>query len=283
MFVGSSMKTKYIKKDNKYIKENLSSVIIYFDYFSPGVLIPKILNFELIKHIVHKLLRTLIIIIYITKAYRLIFKIELLSDDAILILHGDTTVKLIKNEGELKIVRKIKNRKAFLKEKLFYRLYKKNKSHIKLPQSKFLKGNIVESEFIRSKTFQRLILEGQIDFNQALAHFAEIKKELKILYGDYATLVHGDLGLTNIFIVDDHYFLIDYADSCRETFRFDLYILLYSIVLAFRRIELKQKSIRAIKVFDKNITSILEVDNMRFNKMENKYRTLRENRTLNVL
>ena len=83
---------------------------------------------------------------------------------------------------ELKVIKKSFDKNSYLREEKFYQTYKNSSSKLKLLKHVFLKENTIEIEFFKSKTLQRLINEGSINFEESLEHFNRIKKQINNLY-----------------------------------------------------------------------------------------------------
>lgn len=234
------MKNKYIKNKAYYIKEDLTSVLLYFDYFSQGLsLVAKYTDSRLIRKFVDSTLRIIIILMFYSKLYRIFYKTVEINDNAIIIIKRKgrwaNTIKLVNSHGKLKIVKKTFDKQKYLNEKNFYEKYKDNPTQLKLPRCKFLKDNTIEVEFIEAKFFQRLVIDGTLDFKKSLIHFKKIKRELKLLYKKDKNLIHGDLWLTNIYILGNKYYFIDYTDSHIQSLNYDLYLLSYSLLSSFKK------------------------------------------------
>lgn len=241
------MTFNYIQKwELKYIKDDLSSILLYFDYFSPGIHLPIILkNYQKIKYFFYKFFRIIIIVIFFTKLYKLVYKIIKEEENFIIkiIWEGNwlNTIQLVNINGEYKILKKVYNEEIYNKEKLFYDTYKNNISNIKLPKCIFHKDNIIEMEFIKHKTFEKLINEWYVGYNESIQIFHTIKKQIPIFYGSH-TLIHWDFGQPNIFFISpDIFYLIDFSDCFEFDYNYDLYVLYKKINFSFHKILLKQK------------------------------------------
>lgn len=272
------MKNKYLVNSGyykQYIKNDLNSLLLYFDHFSQGLFLPKYLSTPFIRNITHKVLRAMVIFMYLSKLYKLIYKVELLNEDAIIIVKGQglwrSTVRLIKVNDKLIILKKVHNNDVYLREKKFYEEYKNNKSRIRLPKHTFLKDNKIEIEFIETKSFQRLIIDGTCNLDKTMDFYNDIKNELKIFYKNKPTLIHGDMYLSNIFIKNDKYYLIDYSDSYVSNYNYDYYVLLFSILASFFYISISDKTIKNIVVNNKKTEDIIGISKNKIKEIENEF------------
>lgn len=285
MCVKKLMINKYIKKDNKIIKVSIYSLSIYFGYFSPGIRLPAIFDYKMTRKLAHQLLYTSIVLAYFTNFYKLIYKVESIEENAEVVIKGrgreKNLVKLIKTNNKLKVIKVSTNAKTYTKEKSYFDKYNLKSNNILFPNYRFVGDKTIEMDFIKKKTFQRLIMEGNLSLNESLIHFINIKNNLKLLYGPELTLIHGDLCPVNIFIDNKKYFFIDFSNSHESTYKFDLYVLLYSIFLSFNLITNDQDSIENSKISNKRILSLLDLDKDELNDIEVKYKFLRNQYALN--
>lgn len=281
------MKNSYIINHGYYIKNDLKSLLIYYDYFSQGISLPKIINHKFISKILHIFIRYLIFALYKTNLHTVLYKKIKINDNAVIIVNGKgkwrSTIKLIEKENKLLIVKKIKNNLLFKNEMKFYNKYKTNNSNIKLPICKFIKhSNQIEMEFLRLKSFQRLINEGTYNFNDSLDLLNKINCEIKSLYKTNFSLVHGDLWPENIYVDENQYYLIDYTDSHTNLIRYDSYTLLYALLLSYKYIRNNTKTIQNIIVKGKRIVDTLNLSKKTLLSIEEKFYNYRINRFPNL-
>lgn len=280
-FTDKFMKNRYIINKGYYIKDDLSSFLLYFDYFSQGLTLPKFVSNTYIRKIAHTLLRIILIFSYISKLYRLNYPLIALRDNAIIIINGrgkwGSRIRLVKINGKFKIIKRVQSKQIYLKEKKFYTAYQNNAANIKLPKHVFKKNNIIEMEFLRLKTFQRLILEGSFSLKKSLVHFDMIKKQIKLLY-ETESLVHGDLWPGNIFIDGKTYYLIDFSDSHTNKLKYDLYTLLYSILSSYHYIKINEKTIAEYTANKISVSKLLEANNEELEYIEEQFIQYRNTR-----
>lgn len=270
------MPNKYIKKwDNKFIKNDLASLLIYFDYFSPWIPLPKIIKkYTVWRYIFYKIFRGMIMFIFATWLYKILYEVVTSEEDFIIkiIWEGNwwNTISLIKNNWELKIYKKVHNESVYEKEKLFYHTYCKNASNLLLlPKMTFLDENVIEMEFIQLKTFQKQISEWFLSFQESLDKFFIIKKELELLY-EGQSLIHWDMWDPNIFFTSDgKIYLIDLSDNFHFSYQYDLYVLYKKIYFAYDKLSLTQKI--AHTEFEKNFLKALEISKETLEILEEKY------------
>lgn len=274
------MKTKYLINKGYYIKDDLTSLLLYFDYFSQGLSLPKQLGDPLIRKLLHFVLRIFIIVLYITKLYTLLYKTTYLKENATIIIKGrgswGSTIKLIKKKDKFKIIKILQNKNLYEKEKKFYNIYKNKSTRIKLPKSRFLKGNVIEMEFLKLKSFQRLTIDGTLSFNQTIFHYNKLCEELISFYGNKRTVIHGDLFLPNIYIGNSIYYLIDFTESQQDTYHYDLYVLLFSILSSYNLISFNEKTIKRFHLDGKSIYKSLNIDYEKLLAIENKFMNYRK-------
>jgi tRNA A-37 threonylcarbamoyl transferase component Bud32 len=235
---------RYIKDGSRLIRDDLNSILFYYEYFSVGLPLSRRIHNQLLKRVLHKLFKILVYISYFTKAYRLKFKVVELGGSFVVKITGEgkggNEIVLREENSNLYIYKKFKNKKAYEKEKEFYDKYSKGKAKLKLPKHIFLDDNIVKIDFVGKKTLQKISSEGLFDYEELLKVFFEISKELPKFYTSQSDeyLVHGDLGLTNIFIdfEKDIYYVIDYGDSFKSDLNYDRYVLLRNILVASGKI-----------------------------------------------
>lgn len=276
------MKSEYILNKNYYIKDDLASLLLYFDYFSAGINLSKYTSINLIKKLIHSGLRLSVMVLYCLKIHKFFYEPVELDEDALIIVRGQgkwgSTVKLVKSNGKLKIIKKTFNTKNYLKEKKFYQTYKNNSSKIKLPEYLFLKDNTIEIEFLKCKIFQRGVNEGSVSFKSAIRHYNFIKEELKKFYKTEKTLIHRDTDLTNIFIKDSQYYLIDFTESRNDSYKYDFYNLLYAILYSFGYIANNEKSIINSKSKNINILNLLDINTQELKVIEKQFIDSRKKR-----
>lgn len=276
-----------LRKGKHYIKNDLSSLLLYFDYFSNDIYLPSYFYGKFSKRLAYAFLRFFIIFSFYTKLYLLIYKLTNVSDSALIIINGPgkspNTIKLVEIKGRLMIIKKTFNKEAYEKEKKFYNMYKDTKSiYLRLPKHTFLKNNIIEIEFLKNKTFQRAVNDGTYTVKESLSHFYKIKKGLSLFYKNFPTLIHGDLFLTNIFIQNDKYFLIDYADSLSENLQYDLYLLLYSLAASYNHTLYRSKTIQKYSIDGKPVESVLGIEEKELLRIEKKYHLFRQKKIPNI-
>jgi tRNA A-37 threonylcarbamoyl transferase component Bud32 len=277
--------SKYLINKNYYIRDDLRSIIIYFDYFSQGITLPTLLRAQLMKKAIHKFLRIAVIAIYFTKLYKFAYSSLRLDDNSLIIMKSrgerNNTVKLVEQDRQLLIVKKVHDKKTFLKEKRFYNKYFRNSSRIKLPKHTFHANNSIHIEFLRHKSLQRLAIDGTVNLTEALRHYQILKKELIKLYNDQS-LIHGDLWLTNIVVTEENYFLIDYSESHSNNANYDLYVLLFSIFSAFQLVN--NESITMNSHMKKStVAHMLNTTVRNIRQFESQFLRYRESRFPNVL
>lgn len=277
------MKNRYIVSNAFYIKDNLNSFLLYFDYFiTPGLSVKGYMKNKFLNRIVYNMLRTIIVLLYISHAYTLRYKRVSLTDNALIIFKGSgkwgNLIKLVEDNGKLKIIKKVFNKNIFFKEKKFYEKYKSNRSRIKLPICYFREGKIIEQEFLPFKSFRRSIIDGSFDIKKSLKHFQKLKKELSVFYGDKPTLIHGDLWLTNIFINKDIYYLIDFSECFMNSPKFDLYVLLHSILASHQHINGDHEKIEHFQWEGEAVTKLLETNKEHVKKLEKQFIRYRRRR-----
>lgn len=270
------MKNKYIKKwSNKYIKNDLSSLLIYFDYFSPGISLPKFMKkYTILRYSFYKIFRFLIIGIFFTKLYHFLYEMIELDDDFIIKVQWEwnwsNTITLIEKDEAKVIYKKVYSQEIYQKEKLFYNTYKLNWSkNICLPQMIFLDNNVIQIEFIQLKTFEKLINEGYFSFKESVKKFFVLQKELELFYQN-KSLIHWDMWDPNIFLSKSwKTYLIDFSDNFHFTYKYDLYVLYKKIYFAYNKLLLTQKVIDS--VFEKDFLLTLWILKEELKKIENKY------------
>lgn len=276
------MKNNFLINKGYYIKNDLDSLLLYFDYFSQGLTLPKYLSYPLIRKIVHILLRVFIVISYITRAYKLMYKITSLNDDAILVIKGrgkwGSSIRLVNKNGNLKIIKKVANRNIYLAEKNFYMSYVNNQTRIKLPMHIFHKKNIIEIDFLRLKSFQRMILDGTCNVNKSMSHLKQIRNQIKLVYSSKPGLAHGDLWPGNIFIHKNFYYLIDFSDSYTNSDLYDIYTLLYSVLSSCHYIKINEKTISDFTFNNMSILKLLNTTKKTLNKIEKEFINYRSKR-----
>jgi tRNA A-37 threonylcarbamoyl transferase component Bud32 len=209
----------------------------------------------------------------------LFFSTITLDDDSILIINNNgsskNSIKLVRNKDVFKVIKSVSNKELIISEKKFYNTYKKNDSIIKLPQYRFLDKYTLECDFVQEKTFQRMIIDGTLSFESAMKHFYRIKKHLPKFYMNNK-LIHGDLAPINIFISKNNYYLIDFSDSERNIYQYDLYVLLFSILFSYKFIDVNEKSIETFNYLNFSVYDLLSVNRSEFEKIEALFRSKRK-------
>lgn len=264
--------TYYVKKDNVLIKKNYKVIMLYIKQISPGIILPKIIDLQILRFIAHKLFEIFVLIFYVTRAYQLRYKDLFIDDNSLLIINGKgkwkSRVKLKKINNRLIINKTVNDLISFRSEKKFYKLYKNNKTRIKISDYEFKDKSITYS-FINAKSLQRQILEGTLSYHASMQHFYNIKNELKKMYSGSPSFIHGDLAPLNIFFDGKgNYYLIDFSDSHTYLPQYDLYVLLYSILFSYNIISVNEKSISKYNYKGENIKKILGVDINMLNNIE---------------
>lgn len=265
------MKNKYIVNKGFSVRYDLKSLLLCFDYFNHGIILPKNLDYIFTRRLIHYVLRCLIAIAFLLRLYKFFYKIVELNDNAIVIFKGkgqwSSTVKLVRKNNTFKIVKIPYDKQYFMKEKEFYKEYVNQKSKIKLPTCTFTKDGLIEIEFLNTKSFQRLINEGSMNRKNALDHFNQIRKEYKKFYNISLSLIHGDMSPENLFIKNKNYYLIDFADSHMYTPHYDLYILIRSILFSFNNPNVNE-NMKNYSLNTENVSNILMVDTSEVVKLE---------------
>ncbi len=276
------MKNNYIVNKGYFIKYDLNALLLCFDYFNHGLPLPKYIDFIFTRKILHRVARLLIIVAYFLRLYRFKYKIVTINDNATIILKGigkwSSEVKLIKKGEKLKVIKKTFDNNIYQKEKEFYQKYKNNSLKIKFPKCIFLKDNIIEMEFLKAKSFQRLIRDGSFNLSTSIAHFNEIKNNLKLLYNQDRTLIHGDLCPGNIFIHNNYYYLIDFTDSHINKYQYDLYVLLEYILSTSSRVAIDKKTLANYSFNNILVRELLEITKGSLITIENQLIKYKEKR-----
>lgn len=270
------MQNKYLKKwNNKFIKNDISSLLLYFDYFSPWIPLPKVMKkYTFARYVFYKLFRAIIVLIFFTWLYKKLYEIVEMDEEFIIKIIGEgnwwNTVSLVKNNWELKIYKKVHSQEIYDKEKLFYNTYSKNSSNlICFPKMSFLDENIIEMEFIQLKTFEKQINEWYFSFQDSINKFFVLKKELQLLYKDNS-LIHWDMWDPNIFFTQSwKIYLIDLSDNFEFSYHYDLYVLYKKIHFTYNKLLLTQKIINSI--FEEDFLSVLEISKEELDIIEKKY------------
>lgn len=278
---------RYIISNDFYIKDTQEVYLQYFDYFlSPGLPLAGYIKNQFIRRICYNFIRLSLIILYITKLYKLRYRTTLIEDNALIIFKGPgkwgNVIKLIKENETLKIIKKVSSHSKYLQEKKFYEKYKNNKSNIKLPKHKFLKNNTVEIDFINASNFQKLITNGTLSFKKSIEEYKKIRNEIKILYGERANLIHGDLWPGNLFISDKLYYLIDFGDSHINTYHYDLYVFLYSVLSTHNLINQNNLRLTEIVPLNTMLTDLMQISTGEIQKIERKFESYRKKRFPNL-
>jgi 5-methylthioribose kinase len=200
-----------------------------------------------------------------------------LRENADIIFRGKgewaNTVKLVEKNGELKIIKKTFDKKTYLREKKYYKSYINNSSKLLLPKMIFHKNNTIEIDFLKMKSFQRLINEGSLDMKQSLSHVRIINKELKVFYRKRSTLIHSDLSPENIFIKGNEYYLIDFADSRKAEMQYDKYMLLRSVIFSFNHNKVNKKT-NIYSLRREHLSKLLKVNTSKIIKFEEQFKEL---------
>lgn len=222
-------------------------------------------------------MRLMIIIAYIFKLYNIRYKIATLNEDALVIYKGKgkwyNTVKLIQINGQLKIIKRTSDKSAYVREKKFYQKYKNNSSNIKLPNMKFCGNNLIEIEFLKMKSFQKKINDGSINLEIALSHHNKIIKHMQLFYKNKTTLIHSDFSTENIFIHNNIYYLIDFADSRIDNIQYDMYVLLRSIIFTYNHSKINKK-VDKYSLKEENLSTLLNISLKDTIRCEDKFNTL---------
>lgn len=277
------MKNKYLISNDFYILDGLYSYLIYFDYFlSPGFPLTKYIRNSNLRKLVYLFIRAGVISLYISQLYKLRYQVVEVNEDALIIFKGPgkwgSIIKLIKKDGKLAITKKVHNKNIYSKEKRFYEKYKHNNSKLKLPKHTFIENNTIEIEFLESKTFQKLIMDGSLTFEQSVDHYKKIKNEIKLFYGNKKTLIHGDLWPGNIFPINNLYYLIDFGDSHKSNYRYDLYVLLCSIVSKYYNAKDNDPILTHYLDLDIMFTKLLDTNMQQLKIIEEQFLSYRKKR-----
>ncbi|MBI5122779.1 phosphotransferase [Candidatus Roizmanbacteria bacterium] len=267
------MKNNYIINKGYSVKYDLKSLLLCYDYFNHGIKLPRYIDYIFMRKILHYILRIIIIIAYVLNLYKLKYKTIILDENSIVIFKGKgewaNTVRLLEVDGGLKIQKITFDKQTYLREKNFY---KNNYLNFKLPKMYFKGNNIIEIEFLKVKSFQRLINDGSINLDNSIYHFNKIKKFFKLFYKNNHSLIHSDMSIENIFIKGNNYYLIDFSDSRIDDIQYDLYVLLRSIIFSFNHDKVnKQKNIYSLekeklsKLLKLNVEKIIQFENQFIN------------------
>lgn len=269
----------YIINKNYLIKNDLPTLLLYYDYFSVGINLPRILQYIMLKKIIHSLLRLFIYISYVSRLYLFFYKTINLDIEDLIVMKGvgkwKSTISLILDQGNLFIV-KTTTKIAYAKERKFYTHYENKKGKIVLPKYEFLKKNRIKIKFIKAKTLQRLINDGSLSFKEAINKYKNISDALGKFYNKNYNLIHGDTFPSNIFVKDNKYYLIDFTESRFFDYRYDYYNLLFAILCSFNYISSNTKSLINYKKI--NVLQLLQVNVSELKTIEREFIIHREKR-----
>lgn len=254
----------FIVKDSKMILDRYDVVTLYLTYFSPGIRLPYATVPAWMRRSIHAALKVLISVAHTSGLSRVLFPRVRLATHAHIIIEGNgawkNRIEVIPHHGSY-IVRKIvHNPSRYLAEKTYHARYFGRSSHLLLPDSHFTSPDTIEYPFMPYQSFERLLAQGTFDYHACMRHFILIKRALREMYGPGSTLIHGDLGTTNILIDGNRYYLVDYSDSVRSTYRYDLYVLLFSILSSLGKIKTTNTTLANYSYQSRSVLDLLDAD-----------------------
>ena len=182
---------------------------------------------------------------------------------------------LTHHNGTLVLRKIFSDPKTYETEKKFYQRHRNNSSQLVLPSYRFPFDMIIEYDVIPGNTFQSMVTKGEIGLSDALLHFSRIKRALKKLYRNNRTIIHGDVGTLNLFIGGNHYYLIDFSDSHIYDYRYDLFVLLYSLLLAFHRKPERGLTMSQFNGSPRRICALLDTDTRGLLHLERHFQKMR--------
>lgn len=235
------MDKRYLKYKNTYFREDWKAFSLFFEHFYE----PKIHYFNgwlWFRRFYYNGQRLFLPLVFFLRLHRLVCREVFLGEDFIIKKESyggrfgsDAILTEDQNkEGSFLLKKIFYSADAYRAYKDYYLKYYQNSTKICLPRNIFDDSCLSPTiEFIRSKSLTRLIAEGKIGVKAVWAHVAEICRQINQLEtakSEDPCLVHGDLSVANIFIQDERYYLIDYADSFVYKKKYDEYFLIKSIL-----------------------------------------------------
>ncbi len=216
---------EYIKlrKGKYYIRNDLGSFILFYDYF-----LFRIKLFPYAYKLINPIFKSFITLIFKLRLNKL-FITHSLEDNSLVIRKPNgnkpSVVKLVKKDNKY-YIQKFNSKKLLMKELIFYKKYRDNNSKIKLLNLES-RNDHIELKFLQKNNLLKEILEGNFSKLKLERLIENFLKELDKLYGEkIKCLIHGDLGLSNIFLDGEDIILIDYSDSEIYYRDYDKYIFL---------------------------------------------------------
>lgn len=223
-----------IREEKYLVKNELEPFLIFYEYF--------LFRTDKIPWLLYRAFNFInILVIYIIFKLGLnsFFRTKIMGQEFLIERKGkgkNFSITRLVREGGQCCVRKYNIPEILDNEFAFYLEYRDNVSRIKLPRMT-RKDDYVESSFLKCKSLICLLREkffSKQDVRDIISCFTE---QLDILYNYQKTcLIHGDLTPDNIYITDDIFYVIDYADAEHYLPGFDKYTFIKRI-LRYRKMD----------------------------------------------
>lgn len=240
------MTNKYIKiNEFRYVRYDMESIMLFFQNFTLWIKNPFSSRIE--KIFFYKIINYSLYVLYYSKIIPLFYEVVEKDLDWALIYNKwknkeANVIKVINRKGEYVIQRIVPNNKIYETEKQFYEKYKDVlNGRVRLAPHFFLWWRVIESKFIYGGSLKKRINFWEVSKENSLEIIKTILYELEKWY-DFSkktpTIIHGDLGFSNIFLDDQYIYIIDYSDAIQEdSIYYDSYILLKNFLTSWKYIE----------------------------------------------
>jgi len=120
------------------------------------------------------------------------------------------------DDGNLIVIKKYPDPNVLEKELLFASTYGGEKGIIRVPRYKRISDTEVEIEYVKAPNLLVKILSGDIDKKQIFSSFNLLSKGIDELYKGSEgknCLIHADLNPSNVFLINNKFYVVDCIDS----------------------------------------------------------------------
>lgn len=229
------MNNVYLKYGDIYIKNDLGSFLLFYDFFYEL----KVQRYNFIDRVslfVYYCQKLFLSTVFFLRIPRLVCKSVHFEENFIIKKEGSggfgSDLFLFKTSTGYEIKKKFFSTEIYRIYKKYYLSFYKNTSKIILPKTTFDDNVLMATvEFLALPSLMKLRTTGRLSFNELIVISGELNKELDKMYGsEELGLVHGDFSIINILPSGDKYYLIDYADAFEYKKKYDKYYLIKSIL-----------------------------------------------------
>src|SRR3989344_1465781 len=211
--------TRYVKFRKYLLRNDAEAALLLYDYFLE---MPKLNSIVLRRtlYYIKSIFRPAIALLFAFKL-GIILPSKRINADFLIFRQGHgmhaTKIYLIKDlDGRYKIIKKYPNAIELEKELAFIHQYQGKSKTIAFPDLRKVDSTTAEMSFLKSMNLAEQILSGEISTRHIPNIYKRMAEALNDLYrgeNEIRCLINGDLGPTNVYIINGKFHLIDFSDS----------------------------------------------------------------------